>query len=161
MLTQEHLKSILKYNKISGEFVWSSDLENGIKKGKTAGTTTAQGYRQIRIERRFYRAHRLAWLYEYGSFPLNQIDHIDGDRANNAIHNLRDVTSAVNHQNKRQARSDNKLGILGVSKKRNKFRAQIAIGGDVKQIGVYETPQLAKEAYIEEKRVLHAEGNTI
>jgi hypothetical protein len=161
MLTQERLKCVLLYDKTNGCFTWIGAMKNYKQYGSIAGTTKASGYRQIKVDGMFYLAHRLAWLYEFGVIPDHQIDHIDGDKSNNSISNLRDVTSAVNHQNKKAARTDNATGLLGVCKKRNKYRAQICIEGRVMQIGVYETAQLAHEAYIAVKRVIHADGNTI
>jgi hypothetical protein len=113
-----------------------------------------------------YYAHRLAWLYEYGEFPEKIIDHIDGNRTNNSIHNLRDVSQALNSQNQKEARIDNGTGYLGVTFDKRprtaKYRARIGITGCAKRIclGYFETPELAHLAYLDAKRKLHP-GNML
>lgn len=113
-----------------------------------------------RIDGRKYLVHRLVWLHVHGEFPLNQIDHINGNGCDNRIENLRDVTPSTNSQNKRVARTDNKCGSLGVSIERNKFVAQIKSGCLKIKIGRFNTIEEASNAYLKAKRELH-EGCTI
>jgi hypothetical protein len=160
MLTQDILKQMLHYDSNTGVFTWICDSGKNKIAGKIAGTKTYQGYVQIKIKGSIYRAHRLAWLYTTGQNPADQIDHIDGNKANNAISNLRDVNGVTNKQNMRSPRKDNKAGALGVAKKRNKYRAQIKVDEKIIHLGVFSTIAEASSAYINAKRRLH-EGSTI
>ena len=109
------------------------------------------------IDEREYSAHRLAWLYVHGAWPTGQIDHINGDRGDNRISNLRDVTPALNTQNQRRAaRSNKSSGLLGVTANRGRWLAQISIGGKSRNLGRYATPEEAHAVYVAAKRVLHA-----
>lgn len=84
------------------------------------------------------------------------LDHVNGDRADNRICNLREVTRAENLQNQKRARRDNKLGILGVHRTANgRFMACIGVNGTNRYLGVYKTPELASEVYQLAKQMLH------
>lgn len=108
-----------------------------------------------------HRVHRLAWLYVHGEFPKAFIDHMDGDRLNNAISNLRDVSKTVNGQNMRKATKRSMTGYLGVSvAPRGKFVASISVQGKYRYLGFFDTAELAHESYLAAKRELH-EGCTI
>jgi hypothetical protein len=99
----------------------------------------------------------------YGKWPEGEIDHINGNKADNRICNLRDVDRSTNQQNAKKAQSNNKsAGLLGVSlhKSRNKFRAQITYDKKRHHIGYFDTAELAYAAYLSEKRRRHA-GCTI
>jgi len=105
-------------------------------------------------------ASRLAWLITYGKWPVNEIDHVDGNQQNNRIANLRDVPHRINMQNRKKATRHNKCGFLGVTAIGRKWAAKITAGGKLTYIGLYPTPELAHAAYLEAKRQLHA-GCTI
>ena len=156
IMNQSTLVSLFDFDMDTGIFTWKT----GQRKGMKAGTLTKIGYIQIRIGKNLFRAHRLAWLYCYGCFPSFDIDHIDGNKENNKISNLRDVEKYVNSQNKRKARSDNKTGILGVCKRKDKYRAQIYHSGKVVHLGFFDHAEDAKNAYLNAKRLFHA-GNTL
>lgn len=103
-LTQERLREFLHYDPESGAFWWkvpSSIRARGERAGSLAG---ASGYRRISIKKKSYAAHRLAWLYIYGTWPTNEIDHINGVRDDNRIKNLRDVSGAENLANREKGR---------------------------------------------------------
>lgn len=161
MLTQERLKQQLSYDAATGAFVWLASRQ-GVSAGAVAGKTIPLGYRVIRINKIAYRAHRLAWFYIYGVWPLN-IDHINGLPSDNRLANLREATPSQNMQNQRRARSDNKTGLLGVSRSHRShgsWDARITTGGVRSYIGCFPTPELAHAAYVEEKRKNH-EFNTL
>jgi len=99
MIAQKELKEILHYNPKTGVFVWLNPAGCRIKPGSIAGSNTGKGYTGIRINKRLYYAHRLAWLYVYGVWPENHIDHINHKKADNRIKNLRDVTRQNNQRN--------------------------------------------------------------
>ena len=112
----------------------------------------------ISIDGRKHLAHRLAWLYVNGYCPPGDIDHINGDRAANRISNLRLATRSENLQNQSKAQKHNKTGLLGVSHRRGKFRAQIRVDGKKMHIGTFPTPEEAHTAYLEAKRQFHPFG---
>lgn len=155
-LTQDELKRLFILDAESGVFYWVS----GKRKGCLAGYMHHSGYVFIAINRKRYAAHRLAWLYTYGSLPANDLDHINGVKTDNRIENLRDVPRAVNSQNRRSAHKTNSTGYLGVSAKGNGFRARIKLNGATTLIGTFKTPIEAHEAYLQVKRVMHV-GNTL
>ena len=157
------LMNILRYDPQSGDFIWLENRGRSGKKGDRAGTITRDGYVRIRSSGVNMLAHRLAWLFVYGSWPKLCIDHIDGDRSNNRIANLRDVSLGVNQQNRRHAMPNNKTsGLLGVSFQSNRglWVASIGVNGKRKHLGRFSSPQDAYLAYLTAKRQFH-EGNTL
>jgi hypothetical protein len=120
MITQEHLKSLLDYDQSTGVFTWKSKDQKHLTwnkrySGTQAGTLKADsGYIIISINKKPYRAHRLAWLYTYGEMPTNQLDHINGIRNDNRLINLRDTQQGENHKNKRLL-TTNKTGYHGIT----------------------------------------------
>ena len=97
-ITQLRLKELFSYDESSGIFTRILGHKNGIKAGSVAGCTQKhrKPYLVIRIDRKLYLCHRLAWLYVHGVFPVGVIDHINGDGFDNRIANLRDVTNEQN-----------------------------------------------------------------
>lgn len=93
MVSHEYLVEILQYNKDTGEFLWRHT-------NKPAGGYDSKGYRRIKIKGRYYKAHRLAWVYHYKKWPEDQIDHVNRKRDDNRIVNLRDATHSDNMRNK-------------------------------------------------------------
>lgn len=114
VLTQQELKQNLNYSEETGVFIWGINKVGGPKQGREAGTVTANNYISICVLRKRYYAHRLAWLYVYGEFPENQIDHINHNRSDNRIKNLRCVTHAENAMNMAR-RKTSKSGCAGVT----------------------------------------------
>ena len=125
-LTAEYLRSVLHYDQESGVFTWKVSTGPRVKAGYIAGSVNGGGYQQITVQSRPYQAHRLAWLYIRGSWPTDQIDHINRIRTDNRIENLRDVSHKQNGQNRSKS-STNTSGHPGVSwnKQRSKWRAEI------------------------------------
>ncbi len=126
-LTAEYLRSILHYDQESGVFTWKVRTAHNVKVGDAAGCPDGGGYLLIRLQSRLYKAHRLAWLHVYGVWPKGQIDHINRNRSDNRIPNLRDVSTKQNMQNAGKY-SSNTSGHPGVSwdKRYSKWRAYIA-----------------------------------
>ena len=91
----------------------------------------------------------------YKKWPNFDIDHINGDRKDNRIVNLRDATAKINAQNIRKAPVNSSTGYLGVTKKGSKYRAQISLNGSKKHLGYFDTAEEAHERYVEMKRILH------
>lgn len=159
-MNQQQLREILSYDPDSGLFRWLV-TRKGASKSKAAGSKMTHGYIAIRIDGKDYTAHRLAWLYVYGVEPSGYIDHINGDRSDNRIVNLRDVSQVVNMQNVYAAKSNSKTGLRGVSwhAQRKKYTARIKSGARYLSLGLHDTPEAAHAAYMEAKRRLH-EGCT-
>jgi len=126
MITQDELKQVMSYDPSSGVFTWTAPKSPRLKPGAIAGHQEPTGYIGMVIDYRHYRGHRLAWLYVYGSMPCGEIDHIDGDKSNNRIANLRVVTSKQNKENTRLVAA-NTSGHRGVywDKSRNKWMARV------------------------------------
>lgn len=157
-LSQEELKELLHYNQDTGEFTWLKSIGGRTKVGKKAGYITSNGYYQTRINNVKCANHRLAFIYMLDKEPAQFVDHIDGNRLNNSWNNLREATYAENAQNLVAPRINNKVGIIGVHKKRNKFIAQIMTDGKKKYIGQFDTPEEAHQAYVNAKRQYHSFG---
>lgn len=132
------LREILNYDSESGIFTWKVKPNRRIKIGQVAGRQSRDGYIRIRVDRTLYLAHRLAWLYHYGTFPEQEIDHINRNKLDNSIGNLRDVCRSTNNRNK-DTQSNNSSGVAGVSfdKKRNRWRANIGVDGKVVSLGYF------------------------
>jgi uncharacterized membrane protein len=104
-----------------------------------------------------YRAHRICWFHTYGVWPTHDIDHINGDKSDNRISNLRDVPKSINIQNEKRARKNNASGLMGVvfRKDRNKWTATVRVNGKPKRLGSFSTPEEAHQAYLDGKRLYH------
>lgn len=161
-LSLERVKELLSYDPESGLFVWLSGRSRGVG-GKVAGWKLTQGHIAITIDGKTFYAHRLAWFISHGVWPVAMIDHINGIGHDNRLLNLRSVERSINAQNQRKASKNNKLGILGVvySPRHKKYVAHIQIPGlRQKTIGYYHSADEAHNAYVQEKRRVHA-GCTI
>jgi len=108
-------------------------------------------YCVVRLDKKPYAllAHRLAWYLHYGELPNNQLDHIDGDKSNNKIDNLRDVTNQQNHFNETRAK-----GYIW-EKRYQKFKAYIKLNGKLIHLGRFDAEQEARAAYLEAKLKYH------
>ena len=111
-LTQERLKELLNYDASTGVFTRKVST-NGAKAGDIAGRKTKGRYVEIRVDGGRYLAHRLAWLYMYGEFPSDDIDHINHIKTDNSLANLRVASKAENQKN-RSLSIRNKTGVSGV-----------------------------------------------
>lgn len=146
MITQDELKTLLTYDENTGIFIWNIG-KGTVKKGYIAGCIhSTTGYRVIKINRKIYQAHRLAYLYVYGYMP-DLIDHINRKRLNNQIINLRQASYSLNGLNANIPRN-NSSGALGVTlnKAAAKWKAQIAINGKTIHLGYFSNLEEAKAA---------------
>jgi len=124
--SQEELHKLFEYKE--GNLYWEIKPRNGIRIGDKAGSLNAKGYITLRLNNSLYKMHRIIWVYHYGAIFNNlQIDHIDGDKANNIIENLRLATCSQNNCNNKNAYRNSKSNILGVSwsKTKRKWVSQI------------------------------------
>ena len=150
------LRELLDYNPDTGVFTWKVKPCKNKNAGIEAGSI-GTGYRTIKVLKKLYQAHRLAWLYVYGEFPSKLIDHINGNPLDNRMVNLREATNYENSQNIYKPQSNNTSGFLGVTymQKKKKWRAKIAVEGKRLSLGYYKSPEDAHKAYIEAKRKYH------
>lgn len=157
MLSAHQLREIIDYEPKTGVFLWKHRARSHFKSSNqwknwngrypetVAGSLHVTGYRIIAIHDRLYRAHRLAWLYVYGEWPSNQIDHINGAKDDNRIENLRDVANAENAKNRRREGTSSS-GRVGVTPYRRKsgghcWVARIRVDGKLKHLGYFDTKQ--------------------
>lgn len=156
-LDQELLKTLLRYEPGTGDFFWRIN-KGGILANSLAGCDAlAQRipYRIIGINRRHYLAHRLAWMYVYGRWPKELIDHIDGNGLNNKISNLRELTNVQNIQATLKLPKHNTSGFRGVTYHKGKWRAGISINNRRVEIGYFDSPEKAHLAYLNKKAEVH------
>ena len=158
MLTAEMVRERLSYDRKTGRLRWLVKPRPQTAIGAIAGAINRGGYVQIRVYGRMCYAHRLAWLLTHGKWPDGVIDHVNGNKADNRIENLRDIPMELSPHNVKQARKDNvSSGLLGVSVygKAGKFRAAISVNSKRLHLGVFNDPRLAHEAYVNAKREYH------
>ncbi len=152
MITAEDARVLFGYDPETGA------LTRG---GKAAGwINTTIGYRQVSItlegKRKVFYAHRLAWLLHYGEWPAQEIDHINGDRVDNRICNLRDVPRRINCENQKHPG----VTYFDHGKRIKRWKPQIVVNGKHVPLGYYATREEAEAVYLEAKRKLHG-GCTI
>jgi hypothetical protein len=145
-LTAERLRELLVYTPETGEFHWAVSKGAARRGGLAGGSVGGTGYLNIGIDGKLYRTHRLAWLYVYGEWPENEIDHINLVKTDNRIKNLRQASHTENMANK-PVYKNNVGGLKGVRKRGQKWHAQIQSGGKIKFIGSFSTPEMAAAAY--------------
>ncbi len=124
--SQEELHRFFEYKE--GDLYWKIKTAKHIKIGAKAGSLSSNGYIGLRFNNVDYKMHRIIWCYHFGQIANKlQIDHIDGNRANNKIENLRLATCSQNSSNNKRAYGNSKSNILGVdwSKASSKWRARI------------------------------------
>ena len=152
-LTQNLLHELFDYK--DNQLYWKLKPSNRVDISKPAGTMNTKGYVTISINGKKYYAHRLVFLMHHGYLP-QEIDHINGNKSNNAVENLRPVTRSQNMYNTGKKKY-NKSGFKGVSwyEQREKWLAQIRINGKSKFLGYFDCPKKAHSAYCEHAKTLH------
>lgn len=146
-LTQEQVKELFDYDEENGWLIRKKD-ERGRVVNRPCGVKPARnGYGQVNIDGKVYLTHRVVWLWHKGEWPEHEIDHIDQNKMNNRIENLRAATRSENQHN-RSTNSNNSSGYPGVSfdKNTNKHKAYININSKQIYLGIFNT---AEEAYLE------------
>lgn len=155
LITQEELKRLHHYDPETGDFIC---LTRNPKRrvGDLAGTINKNGYRVISFGPKKYAAHRLVWLYVYGRWPTQEIDHINGVRTDNRLCNLREATRRQNLANMALKKSS-QSGYKGVAldKRCNKYYATIRWMGKVIWLGYGPSALEAHEIYLRAAAQLH------
>jgi len=132
-MTADYLRQLLHYDHETGDFFWLVN-ERWAKYGELAGFVFPEtGRRMIGIAGEVHFAGRLAWLYVYGAWPNGQVDHWNGNVADDSIDNLREATQSQNNANRKTF--DSTTGYCGVQKMWNKFRVTC----NHKHLGLYAT----------------------
>lgn len=153
-LTVEWLRENLIYEPDVGVFLWKT-RGPGRMMGKVLGSKNWDGYLAMKVAGTLYYAHRLAWLYVHGIWPGSAIDHIDGDRSNNAIGNLR---LATHSQNAARKKSHRRIApARGVMPQGPGFVARLYHGGKRHYLGYFSTVQAASAAYEAKAREIHGQ----
>lgn len=156
MLTCGELKNLIRYDPETGQFAH-------VTSGRPAGCKDSYGYTVLKIAGKMYKAHRLAFLYMIGRFPLADVDHVDLDRSNNRWSNLREVTRLQNNVNIRSApNTTSKFLGVSFSKSHNKWAARIRTKNGRKLLGYFDDEVAAAMAYhraAKQEHGEHARGN--
>lgn len=162
-MTAEQARALFHYDPSTGFLYWK-ESGKGRRADRRAGCLPSKrdGYSRTTYAGEQYLAHRLIWLVVYGAWPADQVDHINGDRGDNRLANLRGATNTTNAQNLHRANKNNRTGLLGTSvdSLTGKYRASISAEGKTIYLGLYLTPEEAHSAYKQAKRLIHA-GCTI
>lgn len=147
-LSAEFVRSILRYEPETGSFYWRAGYARCVTEGRPAGRVNGKGYASISICGKHRSSHRLAWLYVYGEWPDRSlcVDHINGDKTDNRISNLRIATFSENAQNRRKQLD----GLKGVTLHRatGRWQAQISPSGRSVYLGLFDSPEEAHAAYV-------------
>lgn len=159
-LNPEQVRRLLDLNRETGELRWTAQASFGRLTQCVAGSVARNGYQQVKIGKRVYLGHRLVWLLAHGEWPASNIDHIDGNRLNNAPSNLRLATASQNAQNRGSAiqSASGLLGAIhvpGTSRRREAWESRIKTNGVSKWLGLFRTKEAAHAAYLSAKASLH------
>lgn len=154
MITEARLRELFSYDPESGLFTRRSSRGPN-RMGCIAGHCRKDGYVSIMVDGREYKAHRLAWLYTFGSFPVGELDHINRRRWDNRIANLRKATRSQNCAHSKTRRNGLK-GAAPVSGSKN-WQAQMSVNGKHMHLGCYPTEQEAHAAYMNAARSRYGE----
>jgi len=154
-LTLSRVHELFDYK--DGNLIWKFAKSRRVKTGDIAGYLAHEGYIDIGVDGGIYKAHRLIYFYHNGYFPLF-IDHIDGNRSNNKIQNLRSATISQNAMNQKIS-TKNSSGVKGVywHKRDKKWVVQVKVNSKYQSFGYYEDKELAELVAIEATNKLHKE----
>jgi len=152
----ERLRAVFAYDPDTGVFTRRLALAARSRVGEIVGSRHQHGYIVMRMDRVSYNAHRMAYAYVYGDIPVGyDIDHINGDRADNRLCNLRLATRSQNLQNQRGPHKDSTTGVRGVTPYGQRYVAQIMVDGKNKHLGVCDTVAQAAALRTDAERRLH------
>jgi hypothetical protein len=142
MITQFELKKLMHYDSETGQFIRLT-ASHGKSIGDRVGCVKPSGYAQCKLDGVYYYLHRLAWLYVYGNFPKS-LDHINGNKSDNRITNLRLANQSENLMNK-GVQINNTSGYSGIyfDAVMQKWASRVKVNGKYKYLGCYDTPDLA------------------
>lgn len=143
------IRDVVRYcpDSASG-LVWAVNVNSRARAGCPAlAAKDGRGYCNGFYKYVNLKAHRVVWFLHHGTVP-ECVDHIDGDRSNNRIENLRATTRAEN--------STNQVGKGYTRLSNGKYKAQITVNGFLFNLGTFSTPERARAEYLRAKRMHHA-----
>lgn len=153
-LDADYLRALLSYDARTGVFKRRHSTRRH-KRGSVIGFRTTDGYQAIKIRGKFYKVHRLAWLYIHGRWPLDQIDHINRQKLDNRIENLRECSRQQNMRNTDKYRT-NSSGYKNVHWVNGKWRA-VVNDGKQRTLGYFRDPQAAAIVAAQAEREVYGE----
>lgn len=156
MLTASRLRELLVYEPDAGVFRWRLSPTPRMRAGQVAGSKDREGYVRISIAGCLYKASRLAFLYQLGHWPSDEVDHRNGITSDDRWENLRESNRATNALN-RSKKVNNTSGYKGVSRFHSKWKAQIQAFKKLHYLGLFDTPEAAHAAYCAAAQRLHGE----
>lgn len=141
-LTLEKVHELFSYDKKSGNLIRKKTTSPKAKRGNVAGYINVAGYRKTSIDGFQYYNHRLIWLLLNGVWPNKQIDHINGNKGDNRIENLREVSVSENAQNRsKQSNCSSGEKCIWWKKDRKKYRVRVGVSGKYYHIGYFKNLQ--------------------
>jgi len=155
IISQDEARALFEYR--DGVLYWRQSINRSVPTGAIAGALRSEGYRQVSIRRRMYRAHRIIFLMHHGYLPP-EVDHINENKNDSRIENLRAATRRQNANNV-GVRKDNTSGVKGVcwAKREQKWRAQCRVNGKRYHIGYYADIKDAQIAVRKFRELHHGE----
>ena len=159
-LTAERLRQLMTYQPETGELHWIVRPSYCMREGDRVGGKNSTGYVTAKIDGKSYQVHRLVWLYVHGQWPKAEIDHINGEKSDNRIDNLRDVSRSQNMLNQHRPRKDNRVGAHGVHRRtaNGLYRALIQKNGKRYYLGQFANVEDARRARAEAAQRLATGG---
>lgn len=156
MITYDLLHEMFRYE--DGHLYWKFKPNRQIRLGQKAGTVNSSGYVVVTINGKKYVAHRLIWLM-HGREEAPMIDHINGDKTDNRIENLRAADNSKNQMNSKAIRANNKSGYKGVSwcNTYQKWIGQVWKNGECHKIGRFDDKEQCAAAVSAARSALHGE----
>lgn len=146
--TRKQALKYVSYDPETGVFTRVYSLRRFDRVGKPAGWNHPTRHTYVNIRSRLYLAHRLAWLIFYGRWPKAQLDHINGDRYDNRIANLREATNRQNQQNrKKSAACSSKFKGVSWAKRERLWVSHIVVAGKRVGLGYFREEKDAARAY--------------
>ena len=142
----ESVRDYIHYNPETGELTWIKSPNARVKVGDKIKSIDAYGYLSVSFRSKVWKAHRLAWFLYYDQLPDKDIDHINGDRVDNRISNLRSATRGQNLQNM-QVSGKGLSNYKGVSRSKTSWTAQITVNNKKLHLGSFKTEEEAALAY--------------